>query len=167
VSQSNRRYYNKPIVHHYGKSIVVQKDKIARSCPALHTLSVTIVTSAVTTLPIFQHNIQLGLLLYMEGTKSKQSILHINVRENRKCNQIWKIQRNWQHWVLKTQDEDKQKQKTQHRKLKRWATRTPLKAGGEYRRPKGASSSYLPQDTRHVTHIVNTCWTTLYTRKHK
>jgi hypothetical protein len=46
VSQSNRRYYNKPIVHHYGKSIVVQKVKIARSCPALHTLSVTIVTHA-------------------------------------------------------------------------------------------------------------------------
>ena len=68
VSQSNRRYYNKPVIHHYGKSIVVQKDKIARSCPALHTLSVTIVTTAVTTLPLFQPNIQLGLLLYMEGT---------------------------------------------------------------------------------------------------
>ena len=29
------------------------------------------------------------------------------------------IQRNWQHWVHKSQDEDKQ---TQHRKLKRRAT---------------------------------------------
>ena len=65
-------------------------------------------------------------------------------------NEEWSIQRNWQHWVHKTQDEDKQhwgaikngqsretgkigharhRRKTKHRKLKRWATRTPPKPG--------------------------------------
>jgi hypothetical protein len=28
-------------------------------------------------------------------------------RENRRGNQEWTIQRKWQHWVYKTQDEDK------------------------------------------------------------
>ena len=37
-----------------------------------------------------------------------------------KCNQEWTIQRNWQHWLRKTQDEDKQS-KTQHNMY-----RTPL-----------------------------------------
>jgi hypothetical protein len=32
----------------------------------------------------------------------------INVREYRKGNREWTIQRNWQHWVNKKQDEDKQ-----------------------------------------------------------
>jgi hypothetical protein len=32
----------------------------------------------------------------------------INVRENRKGNQKWTIQRNWQQMVHKKQDEDKQ-----------------------------------------------------------
>ena len=32
----------------------------------------------------------------------------INVRENGRGNQEWTIQRHWQHWVHKTQDEDKQ-----------------------------------------------------------
>jgi hypothetical protein len=41
--------------------------------------------------------------------------LRINVRETRRGNQQWTIQRNWQHWVHKTQDEDKQiKNTTQH-----------------------------------------------------
>ena len=82
------------------RALLYKGIKIARSCPALHTLTVTIVTSAVTTLHLFQHNIQLGL--FLEGTLSKQSIWHINVRENRKGNQEWTIQRNWQHRVLKT-----------------------------------------------------------------
>ena len=34
-----------------------------------------------------------------------------NARENRRDNQEWTIQRNWQHWVHKTQDEDKQSKK--------------------------------------------------------
>ena len=41
------------------------------------------------------------------------SIYKINFRENRGGNQEWTIQRNWQHWVHKTQDEGK-KTKTQH-----------------------------------------------------
>jgi hypothetical protein len=32
----------------------------------------------------------------------------INVRQNRRGNQEWTIQRNYQHWVHKTQDEEKQ-----------------------------------------------------------
>ena len=35
----------------------------------------------------------------------------INVRENRRGNQEWTIQRNQQHWGHKTQDEDKQNKK--------------------------------------------------------
>ena len=43
-----------------------------------------------------------------------------NVREYRRGNQEWTIQRHWQHWVHKTQNEDKQSNnKKQHRKLKR------------------------------------------------
>jgi len=37
--------------------------------------------------------------------------LEIKVRENRKGNQEWTIERNWQYWVHKTQDEDKQSKK--------------------------------------------------------
>ena len=32
----------------------------------------------------------------------------INISENRRGNQEWTIKRNWQHWVHKTQDKDKQ-----------------------------------------------------------
>ena len=32
----------------------------------------------------------------------------INVSENQRGNQEWTIQRDWQHWVHKTQDEEKQ-----------------------------------------------------------
>jgi len=48
-------------------------------------------------------------------------------------NQEWTIQRHWQH--LGTQDTGRRqiKQKTQHRKLKRWATRTTPKNEGELR----------------------------------
>ena len=35
-------------------------------------------------------------------------VYQINVRENRRGNQQWTILRNWQHWVQKTPDEDKQ-----------------------------------------------------------
>ena len=43
--------------------------------------------------------------------------LRIHVRENRRGNQQWTIQRNWQHWVHKTQDEEKQIKNTKHHAL--------------------------------------------------
>jgi hypothetical protein len=36
----------------------------------------------------------------------------INVRENRRDNQEWLIQKNWQHWIHKTHDQDKHKKNT-------------------------------------------------------
>ena len=52
----------------------------------------------------------------------------INVRETRRCNQEWTIQRHQLATLAnKTQDEDKQNTKTQHRKLNRESTRTPPK----------------------------------------
>ena len=41
----------------------------------------------------------------------KKEPLKINVIKNRSGNQELTIQRNWQHWVHKTQDEDKQNEK--------------------------------------------------------
>ena len=50
---------------------------------------------------------------YRPWVKSCDSMdLHlprINVRENRRDNQEWTIQRNRQHWIHKTQDEDGKK----------------------------------------------------------
>ena len=40
-------------------------------------------------------------------------ISEINVREKRSGNQQWTIQRHWQHWAHKAQDEDKLKNTTQ------------------------------------------------------
>jgi CRISPR/Cas system-associated endonuclease/helicase Cas3 len=42
------------------------------------------------------------------STMGTQDTGHINVRENRRVNQEWTNQREWQHWSHKTQDEDKQ-----------------------------------------------------------
>ena len=53
-------------------------------------------------------------------------------------------------------------QKTQHRKLKRWVTRTPPKTWGEPRPLQMASIPCLGQDTRHVTHIVDMCCVILF-----
>ena len=38
-------------------------------------------------------------------------VIEKDIRENRRDNQEWTIQKNWQHWVHKTQDEDKQNKK--------------------------------------------------------
>ena len=69
-------------------------------------------------------------------TKKKKTIQYyietrsqINLKENRIDNQEWAIQRHMKDWVHKTRDEDKQSTKTQHRKLKRWATRIIQKLG--------------------------------------
>ena len=43
-------------------------------------------------------------------------------REDRRGNQVWTIQRQWQHLAHKAEDEDKHNTKTQLRKLKRSAT---------------------------------------------
>ena len=42
------------------------------------------------------------------ATLGIQDTGQINIRENRRGNQEWTIQRHWQHWVHKTHDEDKQ-----------------------------------------------------------
>jgi len=39
-------------------------------------------------------------------------VVKIKVREYRKGNRKLPIQRNWQHWVQKTQEEDKQNKNT-------------------------------------------------------
>ena len=38
------------------------------------------------------------------ATLGTQNTGQINVRENRRDNQEWEIQKNWQHWIHKTQD---------------------------------------------------------------
>jgi len=51
----------------------------------------------------------------MDINKTKTlAVYYINVRENRRSNQEWTIQRHWQHWAYKTQYEDKENAKTQH-----------------------------------------------------
>ena len=49
-------------------------------------------------------------ILATYGTRDteRRQAKQINVRENRGGNQEWTIQRNWQHRVHKTQNEDKQ-----------------------------------------------------------
>ena len=51
-----------------------------------------------------------------------------NVRENRRCIQECKIKKQWQHWVHKTQNEDKQ-----NKKLKTVSSAYPIKNGNESR----------------------------------
>jgi hypothetical protein len=51
-----------------------------------------------------------------------------SIRNNkRRCNNKWTIQRHWQHWAHKAQDEDQLNNKTQHRKLERRAAWIPPK----------------------------------------
>jgi len=53
----------------------------------------------------------------------------IHVKENRKANQEWTIQRHWQHRVYKTQNEDKQNKNTTQ-KTKKMSNTDPIKNGG-------------------------------------
>jgi len=51
-------------------------------------------------------------------------ISYINFRETRKGNQAWTIQRHWQNWTHKAQNEDKQNKTTkicitEHKKTKK------------------------------------------------
>jgi hypothetical protein len=55
-----------------------------------------------------------------------------------------------------TQDTGRRQNTTQHRKLKRLATRTPPTIGGEPMCSRMVSSSCLLLDSRHVTHIMKT-----------
>jgi len=59
----------------------------------------------------------------------------INVKENGRDNHEWTIHRNWQFWA---QDTDRRGDiQKNHRKLPRWATRTPQKNGWGQVRAKG------------------------------
>jgi hypothetical protein len=61
----------------------------------------------------------LSLIFIVQTSKiNNNQQLYIDVRENRKGNQQWIIQRHWQHWTHTTQDKDKQSKK-------RLAPRTP------------------------------------------
>ena len=68
-----------------------------------------------------------------------------------------------QHWIHKTQDEEK----NTTQKIKKTNNLDPPKTEGEPRCSQMVSSSCLLYDTRYVTHIIKTCWTPLYTKKHK
>ena len=50
----------------------------------------------------------------------------INVRENRRGNQEWTNQRNWQHWVHKTQYEDKPNKKQKQNNTTHYVLDTTL-----------------------------------------
>jgi hypothetical protein len=69
-------------------------------------------------------------------------------------------QRHWEDWAHDTGNRQrKHKNTTQHRNLKRWATRIPPKTGGEPRCSRRVSSACLLQDISHIAQIVNTCYT--------
>ena len=50
-------------------------------------------------------------------TEQQESAEYINVRENRRVNQEWTIQRNWQHWKHKTQSAVTQNKNTKQHVL--------------------------------------------------
>ena len=62
-------------------------------------------------------------------------------------NQEWTIQRNWQHMVRKTQNEDKQNDE-QHEPTKTW---------GKPRCSRRVSNSFLLYGTPDVTNIIKHC----------
>jgi chloramphenicol 3-O-phosphotransferase len=57
------------------------------------------------------------------------SLVQINVREYRRGNREWTIQRNWQHRVHKTQDED-----NQNKKIAQYVLDTTMRKHGEMER---------------------------------
>jgi len=72
----------------------------------------------------------------------------INVRSG---NQEWTIHRHWQHWVYKTQDEDKQSKKhnTENEKDEQHG---PYQKPSEHRYTRRVSNTCVLQDTHYVTH---------------
>jgi hypothetical protein len=67
-------------------------------------VSICVMTKQHRTLSIYQY--------VWEGGLKFNSVDQINGRENRRVNQELAIQKNWQHWIHKTQDEDKQSKTT-------------------------------------------------------
>jgi hypothetical protein len=63
---------------------------------------------------------------------------------------------------LGTQDTGWRHKKNTTQKTKKMS-RTPSLTGGELKCLQRLSSSCILQDTHHVTHLVKTCWTLLYT----
>ena len=57
--------------------------------------------------------------LYIGRVQYRQMSLEINVSDNRRGNNVCTIQRNCQHWVHKTHDEDKQNKNTTQKTKKR------------------------------------------------
>ena len=71
-----------------------------------------------------------------EAIKNEQS------RQNRRGNQEWTIQRNWQHWSHKTLNEDKQSKYTPQ-KTKKMSKTDPTKNRCERRCSRMVGSSCL------------------------
>ena len=85
------------------------------------------------------------------------------VRENRRDNRKWKIQRHIGNMMAcTTQDEDNQNIIKHRRKLKRWATRTPSNSRWWIHVFTKGNQFLSP-----VACIVRTCWIPLYARQNK
>ena len=67
---------------------------------------------------LFFFDIRILITPLVSASSSFEILLCYRRQRNRRGNQEQTIQRNQQHWVHKTQDEQKQNKKTQHRKLK-------------------------------------------------
>jgi len=101
--------------------------------------------------------------------------LQINVGENRRVNQEWAIQRHWQHWAHRTQDnpetlvtlgtQDTGQRQTKHNntthRTKTMNNMDPTKQRG-CTQMLAKSKQFLPLIRHcHVTHIVKTYLTNL------
>ena len=67
-------------------------------------VSICVMTKQHRTLSIYQY--------VWDGGLKFNSVAQINCRENQRGNQELIIQKNWQHWIHKTQDQDKQSKRT-------------------------------------------------------
>ena len=102
---------------------------VAQSCICYMDLSFTRFIWPLYYLPF---ELRLSIPLSFFHANNKISITNENARGQQSDNQEWTIQRHCQHCAYTKQDENKQyKRKTQHRKLKEWATWTSLNNGSE------------------------------------